>query len=88
MRLTAERVKIGRLHRSVLMALDDRTRAWFREERESLLRQLQALQSGTVITGEKRPPATVWVDTTTRDMEQIRRRLGDLDALLARHPSE
>ena len=69
------------------MALDERSREWFRQERESLLRQLHMLQSGTLAMGEKRAPATAWVDTTERDIERIRRRLGEIEGILARHPS-
>ena len=70
------------------MALDQRTREWFRQERESLLRQLSMLQSGTLTTGEKIAPDTAWVDTTTRDIERIRHRLGEIEGILARHPAD
>jgi hypothetical protein len=70
------------------MALDERTREWFRQEKESLLRRLQMLQSGTLTTGEKIAPNTAWIDTTERDIERIRRQLGELEAILARHPHE
>ena len=69
------------------MAIDDRTRAWFHEQRDSLLRQLQLLQSGTLTTGEKTASDTSWIDTTQRDIDRTRRQLGEVDAILSRHPS-
>jgi len=69
------------------MAIDERLLAWLKQQRESLLQPLQALQSGTLSTGEKRAPDTVWVETTARDIERIRRQLADIDGILSRSVS-
>jgi hypothetical protein len=79
------RVKMGHHFRKrSSMAVDERLLGWFKQERESLLQQLRVLQSGALSTGEKRAPGTVWVETTARDVERIKRQLGEIDDILSR----
>src|SRR5262245_4635807 len=59
--------------------------AWCRRQRSNYLQHLELLESGYMTTGEKR--GLEMVDTTAQTIEQVRRWIADLDALLAEFPA-
>lgn len=58
------------------MREQDRFLAWCQSEQASLRRQLELLESGDMRTGERDR------DTTAETLEEVRRKLAELDALL------
>ena len=66
------------------MTLLDNLTVWCKEQQTQLQRQIEMLESGDLITREKRP-GSVWLDTSDADLERAKRQLAELDALLARY---
>jgi len=63
--------------------LMDNLLAWCRTERASLQRQLDLMEAGTMKTGEHRLGASPR-DTTAESIEDTRRKIAELDDILAR----
>ena len=66
------------------MTLLDNLTVWCKEQQTQLQRQIEMLESGDLITREKRP-GSGWLDTSDADLERAKRQLAELDALLARY---
>jgi len=58
---------------------------WCKEELATLKQQLKMLENGTMRTHERRVGCGM-VDTTAETALDVRRKIAELEALLARHP--
>src|SRR4051812_4136297 len=67
------------------MTLIKRLVAWCKEERRQMQESLERMESGADQFGPL-APGTGFVDTTASDIERYRRKIAELDALIARHP--
>ncbi len=56
----------------------------FERDRADLVRQLKEMETGHLRTGERRALNSAWVDTTAAEIENTRKKIAELDAILAR----
>lgn len=64
------------------MSEEDQAVSWAREEREGLQSQIEALESGRLHTGERRPRMD-WVDPTEATLEYAKHQLEDIEKFLS-----
>lgn len=67
------------------MTLIEQIVAWCKSERESLLRQIELMESGTLTTRSSHGPSRKMVDTTQDSIADCKRQLAEIEPLLARY---
>jgi hypothetical protein len=68
-----------------MMDLIERLIAWCKDERRRAQESLEGMEAGTDRFGTRSPDGE-WIDTTADHIKRYKRRIAEMDALIARHP--